>query len=110
MNRTGQISLPTNGNGRDIPSRLPENGPGAGDGSGIAPSEIGPKRDRKSQRSLAERAARAEFKSRLGHPLNDSDWKKQRHRLVEFILTLARWDSEQRKGNVGSVPERKRAS
>jgi hypothetical protein len=53
-------------------------------------------RNRKSNGSWAERVSRAEFERRLGHPLSDSEWAKQRGRLVEFIKTLVRWDSEKR--------------
>lgn len=64
-------------------------------------------RDSKNRSSPAERVARTEIESRLAHRINDPEWTKQCNRLVEFILMLARWDSEQREGGVPSERERK---
>lgn len=65
----------------------------------------------KGSSSPAERAARVELEDRLGRPLKDSEWTKQRNRLLQFITTLARWDKDQRNTNAASEPEeRRRAS
>jgi len=109
MKLTGQVLLPTDIDARDTRSRLTGGGAGPRGGSGVA-RETCPEPDPKSRRSAAERAARAEIESRLALPLNDSEWTKQRNRLVEFIQMLARWDSEQRERDVLSEPERKLAS
>jgi hypothetical protein len=44
--------------------------------------------------SGAEQAARAVIAQSCGRALTDGEWAKQRRRLIEFILTLARWDLE----------------
>jgi hypothetical protein len=45
----------------------------------------------------AEGLARATIENRRGKPLEDQDWARQRQRLIEFVLTLARWDLEARR-------------
>jgi hypothetical protein len=44
--------------------------------------------------SRAEQAARAVIEQSCGGPLSDGEWAKQRRRLLEFVLTLKRWDRE----------------
>jgi hypothetical protein len=46
--------------------------------------------------SGAEQAARAAIEQGCGRPLTDGEWANQRRRLLEFVLTLARWDRERR--------------
>jgi hypothetical protein len=46
--------------------------------------------------SSAEQAARAVIEQSCGRQLTDGEWAKQRRRLIEFILTLARWDRERK--------------
>ena len=43
--------------------------------------------------SGTEQAARAVIEQSCG-PLSDGEWAKQRRRLLEFVLTLKRWDRE----------------
>ncbi len=45
------------------------------------------------QTGFAEREARRSIEEQLHRPIGDKEWKHWRHRLMEFILTLARWDS-----------------
>lgn len=44
--------------------------------------------------SVAEQAARALIEQSCGRPLSDGEWAKQRRRLLEFVLTLKRWERE----------------
>ena len=54
--------------------------------------------------SGAERMARSVIEQSCGHRLTDGEWAAQRRRLIEFVLTLARWDAEQRRtGEVKSI-------
>ena len=45
--------------------------------------------------SSAEHVAREVIEQGCGRQLTDGEWAKQRRRLIEFILTLARWDRDQ---------------
>ena len=45
--------------------------------------------------SSAEHVAREVIEQSCGRQLTDGEWAKQRRRLIEFILTLARWDRDQ---------------
>lgn len=56
--------------------------------------------------SVAERTARGVIEEVLGHRLTEKQWAEQRRRLVEFVQTLARWDSAQPSG--GSTDSDKR--
>jgi hypothetical protein len=47
--------------------------------------------------SSAERLARTVIEQSCGRPLTDGEWAKQRRRLIEFVLTLARWDRERQR-------------
>jgi hypothetical protein len=47
--------------------------------------------------SNGELQARAAVERRAGRALSDEEWSKWRRRLLEFAVTLARWDREQRK-------------
>jgi hypothetical protein len=49
-----------------------------------------------AQERSADAAARAAIEQRLGHRFDNDAWKRTRQRLIEFVLTLQRWD-EQRK-------------
>jgi hypothetical protein len=57
--------------------------------SGLAQQE-------EARSSSAEQVAREVIEQGCGRQLTDGEWAKQRRRLIEFILTLARWDREQR--------------
>lgn len=46
--------------------------------------------------SALESAARLTIEQRLGRALDDEEWKRARQRLIEFVMTLQRWD--RRKG------------
>lgn len=43
-----------------------------------------------------ESVARAVISERIGHPLRDEEFKQMRQRLVEFVVTLKRWDDQRR--------------
>lgn len=43
-----------------------------------------------------ESKARAAIEQRTGDPFDDEAWTDAKKRLVEFILTLNRWDREQK--------------
>ena len=44
--------------------------------------------------SGAEQPARAVIEQSCGRPLTDGEWARQRRRLLEFVLTLKRWEQE----------------
>ena len=69
--------------------------------SGVAQQE-------EARSSSAEQVAREVIEQGCGRRLTDGEWAKQRRRLIEFILTLARWDREQQRGeprNIDSEPD-----
>ncbi len=54
----------------------------------------------KNPPSEAESLARCSLEQSADRRLSDREWAERRRRLVEFGLSLARWDAEQqRKGN-----------
>jgi len=57
--------------------------------SGLAQQEEG-------RSSSGEQVAREVIEQGCGRRLTDGEWAKQRRRLIEFTLTLARWDKGQR--------------
>ena len=57
-------------------------------------SHSGLKRQKVHSPSGAEQAARAVIEQNRGRPVTDGEWAKERRRLIEFVLTLARWDRE----------------
>lgn len=44
----------------------------------------------------AEATARALIEKRIGCPLDDATWKRMRQRLIEFVMTLERWDQQRK--------------
>jgi len=52
--------------------------------------------------SIAEQAARSATEAGLGRRLTEKQWAEHKRRLVEFVQTLARWDSQPSVGPVGS--------
>ena len=61
--------------------------------------QLGARAGRKKQSSASERMARAAIEQSCGCPITDSEWAKQRQRLIEFVQTLSHWDREQRSRN-----------
>ena len=57
-------------------------------------SQSGSKPHKDHAPSDAEQAARAVIEQSCGRPLSDGEWAQQRRRLLEFVLTLKRWDRE----------------
>src|SRR5579864_3728205 len=65
------------------------------DHDGTPQDRSGLKRQKEARSpSGAEQLARVVIEQNCGRPLTDGEWAKQRRRLIEFILTLARWDLE----------------
>jgi len=53
-----------------------------------------------SRSSETELLARGVLEQRDGQRFSEKEWAERRRRLVEFVLTLARWDAEHhRTGN-----------
>jgi hypothetical protein len=64
---------------------------------------------RKGHPSSGECVARSVIEQSCGRRLADDEWAKQRQRLIEFVQTLSRWDTERRRAeefkNINSEPE-----
>lgn len=64
---------------------------------------------RKGHLAAGERIARSVIEQNSGRRLADDEWAKQRQRLIEFVQTLSRWDTERRRAeefkNINSEPE-----
>lgn len=54
--------------------------------------------------SALESRARASMEKRVGSPLDDEAWKVMGGRLIEFVLTLQRWNEQQK---TSSIEDRK---
>ena len=68
--------------------------------------------DQDRRASELEQDARTACEESHGHPLSDEEWSKQRSRLLEYIMTLARWDQDQREprkpASMASKPEKRK--
>jgi hypothetical protein len=72
-----------------------------------APNPIPATADTGAERSAeSERLARAEIEQRNGQRIGDGEWAKQRQGLIEFVLILARWESEERRRKEEPDPDR----
>jgi len=66
----------------------------------MARNGISFEQDIQSRSSETELLARGVLEQRDGQRFSEKEWAERRRRLVEFVLTLARWDAEQqRTGN-----------
>jgi len=68
-----------------------------------ATQHSGVKHQEETGSASAERLARAVIEQHCGRRLTDKEWAKQRRRLIEFVLTLARWDLEQRRSEAQNI-------
>ena len=49
-----------------------------------------------AQNGNKEAVARAVIEERLGRSLDDDTWQRMRQRLIEFVVTLKRWNEQEK--------------